>query len=120
VVGESVMLLTGTLDTVSAVEPVTPSTVAVIVAEPAVIAVTVPSDATVATAVLLLDHVAVLPVISLSLASRTESASCADCPATMVTGLGDTTTFATAPCATVMIDVLVLPSLPAVIVEVPG
>jgi len=97
VVGESAILPTGMLETVSAVEPPTPSTVAVIVAVPEATAFTVPSDATVATEVLLLDHVADLPVITLSLASRTESASCADCPVTMVTGLGDTTTFATAP-----------------------
>ena len=120
VVGESVTLPTGMLETVSAVVPLTPSTVAVIVAEPAVIALTVPSDATVATAVLELDQTADLPASTLPLASRAESASCADWPAIIVTGFGDTMTFATAPCATVMVDVLVFPSLAAVIVEVPG
>jgi hypothetical protein len=38
----------------------------------------------------------------------------------MVTGFGDTTTLATAPCATVIVAVLVFPSLAAVMVEVPG
>src|SRR3954453_6932129 len=62
VVGESETDVTGMLETVSALEPLTPSTVAVIVAEPAAFAWTVPSDATVATVVLELDQTTDFPV----------------------------------------------------------
>jgi len=60
--GLTVTEATGTSATVIAAVPLWPSLVAVIVAEPVTTAVTRPLASTVATAVLLLDHVTTRPV----------------------------------------------------------
>src|SRR5207253_8771366 len=67
--GATVTEATGTTVTVTLVVPLWPSLVAVIVAEPATFAVTSPLLATVATDVLLEDHVTVRPVGMLPFAS---------------------------------------------------
>src|SRR5437868_3460028 len=68
------LTLTGRVPTQGVTEtfaaPLMPDTDAVIVAPPGIFPVTVPSDATLATASLLLDQVNVLPAIAAPLASR--------------------------------------------------
>src|SRR5204863_191446 len=76
--GVTVTELTATPDTVMLEVPLCPSLVAVIVAEPAAPAVTSPLPSTLATDVLLLDHVTARPVSALPLASFGVALSCTD------------------------------------------
>src|SRR5438094_529934 len=76
--GVTVTELTATPDTVMLEVPLCPSLVAVIVAEPDVPPVTSPLPSTLATAVLLLDHVTARPVSALPLASFGVALSCTD------------------------------------------
>jgi len=74
--GVTVTDATGTIVTVIADVPVFPSLVAVIVADPAAPLVTRPLAFTLATAVLLLDHVTTRPVSAVPLASFGVAVSC--------------------------------------------
>src|SRR2546425_7826922 len=67
---------TATLDTVMAEVPLCPSLVAVLVADPADAALTSPLPSTLATDVLLLDHVTVRPASGVPLASFGVAVSC--------------------------------------------
>src|SRR5438874_513171 len=86
-----------------AAAPLCPSLMAVIVAEPATTPLTSPLELTVATAVLLLDHVIVRPVSALPLAS-----------------FGVAVTEAAGTAVTVTVAVPLCPSLVAVIVAEPA
>src|SRR5712691_5283823 len=79
--GATVTEATGTTVTVTLAVPLWPSLVAVIVAEPATFAVTSPLLETVATDVLLEDHVTVRPVRMLPFASLSVALSCCVWPA---------------------------------------
>src|SRR5204862_29688 len=76
--GVTVTELTATPDTVMLEVPLCPSPVAVIVAEPDVPPATSPLPSTLATDVLLLDHVTARPVSALPLASFGVALSCTD------------------------------------------
>src|SRR5437773_1992068 len=117
--GVTVTEATGTGVTVMDAVPLWPSLVAVIVAEPATFAVTSPVPFTVATGVLLLDHVTVRPVNRLPFASLSVAVSCWVCPACTLAAAGLTVTEATGTPVTVMLAVPLLPSLVAVIVAEP-
>src|SRR5207249_4880894 len=106
--------------TVMAAVPLCPSLVAVIVAEPATTPVTSPLGLTVATAVLLLDHVIVRPDSALPLASFGVAVSWTVLPAGTLAVAGLTVTEATGTCTTVMADVPLCPSLVAVMVAEPA
>src|SRR5436190_23009728 len=106
--------------TVMAAVPLCPSLVAVIVAEPATTPVTSPLALTVATAVLLLDHVIVRPDSALPLASFGVAVSWTVCRAGTLAVAGLTVTEATGTGTTVMADVPLCPSLVAVIVAGPA
>src|SRR2546429_198844 len=101
--------------TVMAAVPLCPSLVAVIVAEPATTPVTSPLELTVATAVLLLDHVIVRPDSGLPFASFGVAVSCAVFPAGTLAVAGVAGTV-----VTVMLAVPLCPSLVAVIVAEPA
>src|SRR2546430_15042605 len=103
----------------SAVPP-GPSLMPVIVAEPATTPLTSPLELTVATAVLLLDHVIVRPVSALPLASSGVAASWSVLPAGTLPEAGLTVPDATGTCTTVMAAVPLCPSLVAVIVAEPA
>jgi hypothetical protein len=120
VAGLTVTAATGTLVTVIAAVPLWPSLVAVIVAEPATTPLTSPLAFTVATEVLLLDHVIVRPVSGLPLTSFGVAVSWTVCPATTVADAGLTVTEATGTLVTVIAAVPLLPSLAAVIVADPA
>src|SRR6266550_5358692 len=81
--------------TVMAAVPLCPSLVAVMVAEPATFPVTSPLVLTVATAVLLLDHVIVRPDSGLPFASFGVAVSCTVLPSFTLAGDGLTVTEAT-------------------------
>src|SRR5438309_2164435 len=106
--------------TVIAAVPLCPSLVAVIVAEPAARAVTSPLPLTVATVVLLLDHVITRPDSRLPLASCGVAVSCTVCPTGGLAVAGATVTDATGTLDTATLAVPLLPSLVAVIVLEPG
>src|SRR5438093_11685982 len=106
--------------TVTVEVPLCPSLVAVIVAEPATTPVTSPLGLTVATAVLLLDHVIVRPVSALPLASFGVAVSWSVLPTGTLPEAGLTVTEATGTCTTVMAAVPLCPSLVAVIVAEPA
>src|SRR5207249_5127469 len=99
--------------------PLWHSLVAVIVAEPATFAVTSPVLFTVATVVLLLDHVTVRPVNTLPFTSLSVAVSGWVCPACTLAAAGLTVTEATGT-DTVTTDVPLLPSDVAVIVAEPA
>src|SRR5881409_1476237 len=117
--GVTVTEATGTGVTVMDAVPLWPSLVPVIVAEPATFAVTSPVPFTVATVVLLLDHVTVRPVNTLPFASLSVAVSGWVCPAGTLAAAGLTVTEATGTPVTVMLAVPLLPSLVAVIVAEP-
>src|SRR2546421_1210629 len=100
--------------------PLCPSLMAVILADPATAPLTRPLELTVATAVLLLDHVIVRPVSALPLASFGVAASWSVLPAGTLPEAGLTVTDATGTCTTVMAAVPLCPSLVAVIVAEPA
>src|SRR6266480_4244648 len=106
--------------TVMAAVPLCPSLVAVIVAEPATTPLTSPLGLTVATEVLLLDHVIVRPVSAFPLASFGVAVSWSVLPAGTLPEAGLTVTEATGTCTTVMAAVPLCPSLMAVIVAEPA
>src|SRR5205807_1063801 len=102
-----------------------PSIVAVMVAEPAATPVTTPTVTcplafTVATAALLVAHVAIRPLNGLPLASRGVAVSCTACPTAALTVAGLIVTNATGTGFTVTAALPVLPSLVAVIVTAPA
>jgi len=100
--------------------PLCPSLVAVIVAVPATTPLTRPLPFTVATDVLLLDHVTTRPVRGLPLASFGVAVSCTVWPAATLAVAGLTVTDATGTLVTVIAAVPVFPSLVAVIVADPA
>jgi len=106
--------------TLTADEPLWPSLVAVIVAEPPATPVTSPLPFTVATAVLLLPHVTTRPDSALPLASRGVAVSCTACPTPTLADAGVTLTDATGTGATLTADEPLCPSLVAVIVAEPA
>src|SRR6266550_2787800 len=105
--------------TVMAAVPLCPSLVAVIVAEPATTPLTSPLELTVATEVLLLDHVTVRPVSGLPLASFGVAVSWTVWPTGTLADAGLTVTELTATFDTVMLALPLCPSLIAVIVAEP-
>jgi hypothetical protein len=122
VAGVTVTVLTGASVTVIEDVPVFVSLVAVIVAgPPAPCAVTRPFASTVATELLFEDHVTVLPVSTLPLASFVTTVSCCVgvIPRTRFAEGGETVTVATGASATVIADVPVFVSLVAVITTGP-
>src|ERR1051325_10144181 len=106
--------------TVMADVPLCPSLVAVIVADPAAIPDTSPLPLTVATDVLLVDHVTVRPVSGLPFASFGVAVSCTVWPTPTLAEAGLTVTDATGTLVTVIAAVPLLPSLAAVIVAEPA
>src|SRR6185503_12595033 len=120
VAGATVTLATGTMMTVTALVPLLPSLVAVIVAAPAATAVTRPLAETVATPVGLLDQVTMRPLSTLPAESLVVALSCAVPPTTRPAVAGTTVTVATGTAVTVIDDVANLPSLVAVIVADPA
>src|SRR5437660_4930369 len=106
--------------TVIAAVPLCPSLVAVIVAEPAARAVTSPLPLTVATVVLLEDHVITRPDSGLPLASCGVAVSCTVWPTGGLAVAGATVADDTGTPDTATLAVPVLPSLVAVIVLEPG
>src|SRR5919108_1750378 len=106
--------------TVIAELPLCPSLVAVIVAAPTATAVTRPLPFTVATPVLLLDHVTVRPVKTFPLASRSVADSWRVPPTVSVAVAGETLTVVTGGRFTVIDDVPLTPSLVAVMVAEPA
>ena len=106
--------------TVMADVPLCPSLVAVIVADPAATPDTSPLPLTVATDVLLLDHVTVRPVTGLPFASFGVAVSCTVWPTPTLAEAGLTVTAATGTLVTVIAAVPLCPSLVAVIVAEPA
>src|SRR5436190_816847 len=111
---------TGISVTVAAAVPVFPSLVAVIVAVPARTPLTSPLLLTVATTALLLVHVTGRPVSAAPAESFSVAVSCTVCPTCKLPEDGETVTEATGTSATVIVAVLLLPSLVAVIVAEPS
>jgi len=97
-----------------------PSLVAVIVADPAALPVTSPPLLTVATVVLVLDHVTTRPVSAFPAASLGTAENCSVVPATMLADAGLTITEATGTTVTVTVAVPLLPPLVAVMPAVPA
>ena len=97
-----------------------PSTVAVMVAVPAVTAVTSPEALTVATLGAALLHVTARPVSAFPALSLALADSCAVCPTYKLPTTGVIVTVATGTSATVTVAVVLLPSTVAVIVAVPA
>src|SRR5437879_42045 len=120
VAGLTVTDATGTLVTVSAEVPFTPSLVAVIVAEPAATPLTTPLPLTVATAELLLAHVTTRPVNTAPPASFGVAESRTVCPTCTLGAAGLTVTDATGAFTVVIAVVPLMPSMVAVIVVGPA
>src|SRR5206468_12763245 len=112
--GLTVTDATGTIVTVMTAVPLLPSLAAVIVAEPAATPVTKPALLTVATAGLLLAQVTTRPASEAPAESLVTAASCCVAPTAMVAEVGVIVTEATGTLATVMVALLLLPSLVAV------
>src|SRR5436190_14066954 len=93
--GLTVTDATGTVVTVTLEEALLPSLAAVTVAEPTATAVTSPLPFTVATPLLLLDQVTVLPVRTVPIESRSVAVSCAVCVGSRLADAGLTLTEAT-------------------------
>jgi hypothetical protein len=118
--GVTATVLTGASVTVIEDVPIFVSLVAVIVTgPPAAIPVTKPVASTVATALLLEDHVTVRPVSTVPFASLATAVSCCVPPTATLAVPGVTVTVATGARITVIEDVPVLVSLVAVIVAGP-
>ena len=99
--------------------PATPPLVAVIVAVPIETAVTTPLNEIVATPSLLEVQVTSRPLSTLLLASRAVAVACVVCPTLIDVDARDTATEATGICVTLTDEMLVFPSLVAVIVTGP-
>src|SRR2546422_404295 len=110
---------TGTFATVTVAEPLFPSLVAVIVADPAATPVTRPPDDTVATAGLPLVHVTARPARMFPAASLSVAVSCTVPPTYTFGTVGLMVTDATGTVDTVSAAVPFCPSLVAVIVAAP-
>jgi hypothetical protein len=108
-----------TFVTVTPTLPFTPSTVAVIVAEPAATAVTRPVEETVAIFASDVDQVTVRPEITAPEASFAVADACVVCPTVSAVALTDAVTLVTAAAVTVTADDALLPSIVAVTVAVP-
>src|SRR5947209_7026054 len=106
--------------TVSALVPLLPSLVAVIVAEPAATPLTRPLPLTVATPTLLLAQVTVRPLSAPPLASLGVAVSCTVCPVCTLAVAGLTLTDATGTIVTDTVAEPLWPSLVAVIVADPA
>jgi len=119
VAGESATEATGTVVTVIVAVLLLPSLVAVIVVEPGATPVTWPLELTLATLALLLAQVMVRPAKVLPVESFGVAVSCTVCPICKLPDDGETVTEATGTSATVIVAVLLLPSLVAVIVAEP-
>jgi len=117
--GEIATEATGIDVTVIAAVLLLPSLVAVIVAVPATLAVTSPLPLTVATLVLLLAHITVRPASAAPAESFGVAASWTVWPTATLAVAGETATEATGTVVTVIVAVLLLPSLVAVIVAEP-
>jgi hypothetical protein len=115
--GDTLTTATGTGDTVTAAAPVTPSTVAEIVALPAATAVTIPVAETLATAVFDEIHVTGRPIRTFPAASRALAVSCCVPPTNRPEAAGDTLTDATGTGRTVMAAVATNPSTCAEITD---
>jgi hypothetical protein len=113
---------TGAAATVTDAEPLCPSLVAVIVAEPTAAPVTRPVPFTVATVALLLAHVTVRPPSAVPFASRGVAVNCTVCPTWIPGDPGVTLTDATgaATLVTVTADESLCPSLVAMILVEPA
>src|SRR5436309_3385268 len=120
VTGETATEATGTSVTVTAALPAFPSLVAVIVAVPTTTLVTSPLPLTVATLVLLLDHITVRPVRVPPAESFRVAVSCTVCPTVRLAVAGEIASEATGTVVTVSAAVLLLPSLVAAIVAEPA
>src|SRR2546428_362119 len=118
--GATVTDATGAGVTVIAAVPLSPSDVAVIVAEPVATAVTRPLAPTVATVTFELDHATARPVNGLPLASLGVAASCTVSPTATLAVAGVTATDATGTLATVTLAAPLCPSHVAVIVAAPN
>jgi hypothetical protein len=115
--GDTLTAATGTGETVTAAAPVTPSTVAEIVAFPAATAVTIPVAETLATAVFDEIHVTGRPIRTFPAASRALAVSCCVPPTNRPEAAGDTLTDATGTGRTVMAAVATNPSTCAEITD---
>src|SRR3989454_1051053 len=111
---------TGTLATLVVADPLFPSLVAVIVADPAATPVTRPPDDTVATAGLPLVHVTARPARMFPAASLSVAVSCTVPPTYTFGTVGLMVTDATGTVDTVSAAVPFCPSLVAVIVRAPA
>src|SRR5262249_40061548 len=120
VCGETTTELTGTCLTVTVADPITPSTVAKMIAVPGDSPLTTPVADTDAMPGAPLDHDTDRPVNSWLFAAWALALSCTVCPTVTLGVAGLTTTFATGTGATLTVAVPVFPSLVAVIVAVPG
>src|SRR5436309_1509186 len=118
-VGLTVTDATGTIATVTLVEPLCPSLVAVIIADPAATPVTSPAADTVAIAVFELVHATPRPVSTFPAASFGVALSCVVAPTKTFAVAGLTVTEATGTLDTVTAAVPACPSLVAVIVTAP-
>jgi hypothetical protein len=118
--GVTVTLPTGRLSTVMVAEPLFPSLVAVIVAEPSNTPVTSPAADTVATSVAVELQTTVRPVRTLLLASVNVADSVVVASMLMVAEAGDTATAATGAGVTVTVALPDFVSLVAVIVAAPS
>jgi hypothetical protein len=107
VTGDTVTAATGAVATVTVAEPVTPSTVAVMVEVPAATAVTTPCALTVATEAALLVHDTARPVKAFPDASRALAVNCWVAPTTRLAAAGETDTAATGTSRTVAAAVAV-------------
>src|SRR5437763_213903 len=102
--------------TVTVAEPLVPPLAAAIVADPAATPVTRPLELTVATELLLLDHVIARPVRMLPLASLRIAVAWSVAPTATLVEARLTVTDATGTRVTVMVAAPLLPSLVAVLV----
>ena len=118
--GVTVTVATGAGVTVRAALPVFPSLVAMMLAVPGLTAVTSPVDETVAIPVLSELQVMTRPVKGWPLESSVVAVACEVPTAVIEFGLRETVTEATGAGVTVISEVLVFPSLVAVIVVLPA
>lgn len=112
--------LAGRMSTVIVAVPLLPSLVAVIVAVPAEIAVTTPSDDTVATFPRSVDQLTTRPLRMLPASSFNCAVNLVVCPTTSVAVAGLIVTLTTGTCETVTVATALFPSDAAVMMTAPG
>ncbi len=117
--GARAMLATGTCETVIEATPVCPSQLALMIAPPAATAVTSPPAVTVATVVLLDDHVTGRPDSTCPSASSASAPSCSVSPTSIEWFVDERRTAATGAGSTVTVESASLPSALAAIRTVP-